>query len=258
MNTNNQNTNEQLLVRIDFGILITITVTLFSVWYCVSSNILFGALSGTYFLMGIYLCYKKGQCICNPPSDGLKNERTENIAIAFFNSWIYIGVFCILFYYLDSVFHWYIVVLLMWFYIQYFLNHIRADKALAKTEFMKFLCCAMLLSLIITPKPSVQLDKDFYDYNDKVYVVVKNIKVNNWDVIGFVDENGGVIDFEKSTNGLMFKLNASSVHNIKKVYLVYPLRLDIFNHNKILETGNIAKISRRARLIELDINVRDV
>lgn len=257
MNTNNQNTNEQLLVRIDFGILITITVTLFSVWYFVSSNITYGVLAGTYLLMGIYLCYKKGQCLCNPPLDNFRDKRTENIAIAFFNTWIYIGGYCVFFNYLCPVLHLYLVRILELIFFIWFLKHIRS-KNISITTLYKFFFFAWFLSLIITPKPSVKLDKDFYDYNDKVYVAVKNRNAKNWDIIGFVDENGGVIDFEKSTNGLMFKLNASSVHNIKKVYLVYPLRLDIFNHDKILGTGNLDKIHRRAKLIELNINVRDV
>lgn len=255
-NIDTQNSNNQLLVRIDFGILITITATLFSVWYYVSSNVVFGILSGTYFLMGVFLCYKKGQCICKPILDSLKDERTENIAVAFFNSWIHVGAYTILFYYLNFILHPLMLYLIYICVMCYVIDHTKISGPALK-EFYKFLFCAIFLTTIITPKPSIQLDKEFYDYNDKIYVVVKNKKVKNWDIIGFVDENGEVIDCEKSTNGAMFKLNASSVQNVKKIFLVYPRRLDIFNHNKILKLGDINKIYNRAKLIELDINVRD-
>ena len=251
---------EKRLSRVDFSILITITVALCSIWRIIGAETLDGGiLAGAYFFMGLFLCFVKSKEIFG--SVEAYKKLSETTAYVFFNSWFYVLLIYFVNYTTQKLlptYCWIILIvvvsiILMWMFEKGYLSFKKIYKFL--TGFLLWYVVSLLITMILSFNLTVTLDKDFYDYEDMVYITInEDSKFKEKIPVIFVDNAGLEITNVSYVSGNTYAMPASELFG-KDVYAVcsYPFK---FKKEKILQYGNLNKISYRARINRIDLNIR--
>ena len=247
---------EKLLSRIDFSILITITVALCSVWRFVESeSIILGILVGTYFFMGLFLCFVKCREIFTPYE--IYKTLAENTAHAFFNSWFYVLFLFFASYaiqtYLPSCMTIFNVLLLG---LLIFLIYHKRKTLMKYIEGITYwYVLSAVTTLLLGMNVAVVCDKEYYDYNDIVYITfeTKGVLHDEMEAI-IIDKEGLEILDVTDIGGNTYAVPASELYS-KDVYAVYtyPFKL---NKDRVLKNPDLSKVSHKARVEKLSLKIR--
>lgn len=255
---------DKLLSRVDFSILITITIALGSLWRITSysdlaESIIINILVGAYFLMGLFLCFVKCKEIF--AEKNVYGKLSEVTAFTFFNSWFYVLIFYFLNFITQSYlpkYYWYalcfsLAILFLW------TRHKRPRTLKSLFKFANGFLFWHLVSTLITGllllNITIEFDKQYYDFNDNIYVTLENHPGFNDEIKAiFIDINGMEITDVTELKGNTYVIPASELYN-KDIYVVYthPFKL---NKEKLLENPDFKKISFKARIKKLPLKIR--
>ncbi|MBQ3208875.1 MAG: hypothetical protein IJB23_03560 [Alistipes sp.] len=249
---------ERLLLRIDFGLLISITFTLFTLWYFQLDNLYARTLVCAYMLMGAYLCYNKGKSIFAPTNE--QSTYVEYTAWLFFNTWpygiLYALIMAICKDFINS--HPFISALLLYITI-FLIAFYKKRKAILNAYWVLsiWMFLGMCLSVsLMSSSIQIHTDQRFYNYTDNVYVSIQS-SANDNVIIGFINENQEVVSAKKIKNGL-YTFPAAVAYNQE----VFAVRRNLFSlqnpkDDKFGDKEMLIKNSNKSRRkIKLDINVR--
>ena len=141
----------------------------------------------------------------------------------------------------------------MWMLEKRYLSFKKIYKFL--TGFLLWYVVSLFITVILSFNLTVTLDKYFYDYEDMVYITInQDSKFNDRIPTIFIDKEGSEITSASHVNGNTYAIPASELFG-KDVYAVcsHPFKL---NKEKILRSKSITKISYRARIKRIDLNIR--
>jgi hypothetical protein len=261
-----QHLNEQLLARIDFGLLISITATLFSTWYFQLTDSIGGTWACTYMLMGGYLCYNKGKFIFN--STYTRSRITEYTAWLFFYTWPYVLLYILA----STIASEYFSIINPWiggtviFFIILLIIFKNKSFKIIRDFYVIVIwyTIACVFTMILVSNVEVETDKDFYNYSDVVYVSVPNTN-QNVNIVGFVDEAQNIISAKKIKDGIysfpavvaydqnVFAIiGTSHSSSQKKLFFFTTLEDDEFGDEKTIRRN----LKHHSSKIKLNIKVR--
>ena len=263
----NSNIEEPLLSRIDFGILVSITASIFSIWYFLGSNRLFGDIfAGTYMLMGAYLSYHKGRYIVRIGRESSPNMQYT--AWVFFNTWPFVVIYSLivnLAYEITpySLAPWRLYIVFFFCFIIWkrrsfaigrvwndIITGAETTTAVSIRILSKWMFVYVIFDTLLSFTISINTDKQFYEYTDNVYISVSSPNTY-MGIVGFVDSKFNIISTTEIKDNL-YSFPASVAYN-QDVYAVKALRYKQFG-----DDNTILKNAKRNMRVKLDINVKSL
>ena len=114
---------------------------------------------------------------------------------------------------------------------------------------------SLIITLLLSLNISIEHDKEFYNYDDKVYITLETTSEFNNEVEAiFLDHNGVEIAEVTVLKGNTYAIPAAELY-CKEVYAVYTFPVKL-NKEKVLSEPDISKIARRARIEKLSLKIR--